>query len=349
MTQVYEGWDCASPVTSEIFRQMQGLGTPRVFACRYLVPSGWKRLTWPEVEDCLTANGIFVSVFERTANRALGGYLVGYQDGIDAAACAAEVGQPKGTAIYTAVDFDVTAGSANMATVLEYIRGFSDATPDYLTGVYGNYAVIRAAQDANVCSRYWQTYAWSRGLVADDIHLFQYDNGDTGLGFDMFGITVDWTKCLKPDTCGWWGATESLQVDEPIESVEETPAPAVEPGAFADVSADHWNNDNLQALKTAGIVNGYDDGTFRGDNEITRHEAAAMIGKVYNSIKGEQMVTMGSAFTDVPADHWNAANLTLLKEAGIVSGYEDGTFRGDNAITRHEVAAMVAKLYDVVK
>ena len=47
-------------------------------------------------------------------------------------------------------------------------------------------------------------------------------------------------------------------------------------------------------------------------------------------------------YSDVPQDHWAIAAVTKLSNDGIVTGYGDGTFRGDRAITRYEMAQMVA-------
>ena len=50
-------------------------------------------------------------------------------------------------------------------------------------------------------------------------------------------------------------------------------------------------------------------------------------------------------FSDVPAGHWSYASVSKLAAAGIVDGYPDGTFKGDNLMTRYEMAQIVAKAY----
>ena len=50
-------------------------------------------------------------------------------------------------------------------------------------------------------------------------------------------------------------------------------------------------------------------------------------------------------FSDVPAGHWAYASVSKLAAAGIVDGYPDGTFKGDNLMTRYEMAQIVAKAY----
>lgn len=48
-------------------------------------------------------------------------------------------------------------------------------------------------------------------------------------------------------------------------------------------------------------------------------------------------------FVDVPAKHWAYDSIAKLAKVGIITGYGDGTFRGDRTITRYEMAAIVAK------
>ena len=50
-------------------------------------------------------------------------------------------------------------------------------------------------------------------------------------------------------------------------------------------------------------------------------------------------------FSDVPAGHWAYGSISKLAAAGIVDGYPDGTFKGDNLMTRYEMAQIVAKAY----
>ena len=52
-------------------------------------------------------------------------------------------------------------------------------------------------------------------------------------------------------------------------------------------------------------------------------------------------------FSDVPAGHWAYASVAKLAAAGIVDGYPDGTFKGDQLMTRYEMAQIVAKAAQV--
>jgi hypothetical protein len=53
-------------------------------------------------------------------------------------------------------------------------------------------------------------------------------------------------------------------------------------------------------------------------------------------------------FSDVPADHWAYRAVNHLQQEGIVVGYPDGTFKGDNLFTRYEMAMVIARIYDTL-
>ena len=60
-------------------------------------------------------------------------------------------------------------------------------------------------------------------------------------------------------------------------------------------------------------------------------------------VLGVTGTAFAGAFADVPANNWSYAAVNQLAKDGIVNGYGDGTFRGDNTITRYEMAIIVAK------
>jgi hypothetical protein len=63
------------------------------------------------------------------------------------------------------------------------------------------------------------------------------------------------------------------------------------------------------------------------------------------SVAGTALTANGAEnpFTTVPATHWAYPAVTQLVKAGLIDGYKDGDFRGDHAITRYEMASLVAK------
>ncbi|MEW9698030.1 DUF1906 domain-containing protein [Paenibacillus sp. SI8] len=201
---VVNGFDCSTPLTANTAAAFSKDGYS--FVGRYLVPSGAKALTKQEAELISDAGLQILSVYETTANRALGGRSAGLADGAAALQVAAAVGQPPGSCIYFAVDFDAT--SAQLPTVIAYIQAASEATPGYTTGVYGSYQVMEAVHAAAACSRFWQTYAWSRGDKSTFLHVYQFQNDET-----IHGIGVDYNEAYGNE--GFWN-TFDVPVSPPL-------------------------------------------------------------------------------------------------------------------------------------
>ncbi|WP_135546969.1 glycoside hydrolase domain-containing protein [Paenibacillus cymbidii] len=195
-----KGFDCATPLTSATAAAFRRDGME--FVCRYLVPSGWKALTPAEAKLIGDAGLQLVSVFETTADRALGGRAAGLADAATALKVAAAVGQPEGSCIYFAVDFDATA--AQMPSIIAYIAAASEATPAYTTGVYGSYSVVEAVIQAGACSRGWQTYAWSGGKRSARAQIYQYQND-----VDSNGIKIDRNESYGSE--GWWSLKQETE------------------------------------------------------------------------------------------------------------------------------------------
>jgi len=88
-------------------------------------------------------------------------------------------------------------------------------------------------------------------------------------------------------------------------------------------------------------IKGYPDSTVRPDQCITRAEVAMVFFRLSQDIC--QRDSTESAFSDVPCGAWFSQAVNTLAELGIIPGYEDGTFRPDNPITRAEFAALAAR------
>jgi len=106
---------------------------------------------------------------------------------------------------------------------------------------------------------------------------------------------------------------------------------------FQDIKG-HWAQKNITSLVNRSIINGYGDYTFRPNRSISRSEAIALIAQAFN-LKD----TSTTNFKDLTNKHWANSYIRQGVRAGIIAGYEDGTFRPDQAITRAEMTVMIAK------
>ena len=105
---------------------------------------------------------------------------------------------------------------------------------------------------------------------------------------------------------------------------------------FSDVPADAWYGKAVSTLSAMGVLKGYEDGTFRPDASITRAELAAVAVRFFRA----PVAPAEDRFSDI-AGHWANEAINAAAQLGIVSGYEDGTFRPANNITRAETIQMV--------
>ncbi|UJF32647.1 S-layer homology domain-containing protein [Paenibacillus hexagrammi] len=114
------------------------------------------------------------------------------------------------------------------------------------------------------------------------------------------------------------------------------------PTAFNDVS-DHWAAEGIKVFSKLGVVDGYEDGSFKPDANISRGEFAAIVAKAFNI--GTGTVYTGT-FSDI-SGNWAKASIMALASNGILNGYEDGTFRADQDITRAEMVAIMSRIIDL--
>jgi len=99
--------------------------------------------------------------------------------------------------------------------------------------------------------------------------------------------------------------------------------------------------EQVEEVAQAGWLQGYPDGTFRGQEPLNRYHLAGALGRVLRDLGVEAKPV---AFKDVPPGHWVLEPLALAVAWGLVAGYPDGTFRGQEPLTRAALAVVLARL-----
>lgn len=97
---------------------------------------------------------------------------------------------------------------------------------------------------------------------------------------------------------------------------------------------DYWAAPFIDALIARGVIAGFEDGTYRPDEPVTRAELAALVNRVYADLADRQAV---KAFQDVPADYWANEAIARSTRIGFMSGYPGQQFRPEQSISRLEV------------
>lgn len=103
-------------------------------------------------------------------------------------------------------------------------------------------------------------------------------------------------------------------------------------GPFTDVPTDHWAYDAIDMLQSEGIVEGYPDGTFKGNRSFTRYEMAMVVARLYTKLKGMQGPT-GDFATKQEFDEYKSMVDALMDE-----------FKGDIADLKNRTSALENKV-----
>ncbi|KIL78449.1 S-layer homology domain-containing protein [Bacillus badius] len=102
-----------------------------------------------------------------------------------------------------------------------------------------------------------------------------------------------------------------------------------------DDAKSHWAAKEIQALVDAGVINGYHDGTFRPNAQVTRGQFIAFLVRALDLPPGD------SAFKDVPPGSNLYKDIAAAKKAGLLLGNADGYALADQLVTRSDVSVML--------
>ena len=112
--------------------------------------------------------------------------------------------------------------------------------------------------------------------------------------------------------------------------------------AFTD-SADISQTEAVDMLTALGVIDGYEDGSFRPDATITRAEAAKMIYTIRNggNTNADAFEGGSTSFTDVYAGYWAEGYIKYCQAMGIISGKSTTSFAPEDTVTGTELAKML--------
>jgi len=96
-------------------------------------------------------------------------------------------------------------------------------------------------------------------------------------------------------------------------------------------------------------IQGYEDGTVRVDNPVSREEIATIFYRLTTSTDRNNFKAKDDTYSDVKENRWSNNAIAYLKSKGIMKGYPDGTFKPQKQVTRAEFAAIIEKYLEVSK
>lgn len=182
--------------------------------------------------------------------------------------------------------------------------------------------------------------------VGDEISVAGVYTVEGGTPLNL--VTKSYTVAKKAGSDGGGGG-----YNPPVVKPSATPTPSDEPNPsdkpgtndkFSDVNSSYWAYEFIESLSSKGIINGYGDGTFKPENNITRAEFTKMVVEVAGLATG----STSSNFVDVTANDWYAPYVVAAANAGIVNGEAADWFNANGNITREDICTILGRAFPSV-
>ena len=119
------------------------------------------------------------------------------------------------------------------------------------------------------------------------------------------------------------------------------------PCGLSDVTNAQWYYKTVNAAVNAGLITGYEDGTFAGGNAVTRNEFIAIMARIIAAKTDRTAGDITLSYKDQLAD-WAVEHIRLASACGVILDREDGIFAGDKLVSRGDAAIMMERLYNVL-
>ena len=153
------------------------------------------------------------------------------------------------------------------------------------------------------------------------------------------------TKDIVKDTTKPAETTKPTETVKPVEEkkdygiVETAPTIAT---TFADLP-ENEKAGSIMNMVARGVLKGMDNGKFEGELPITR----AMVATVLKRLSIDQTINNVQNFKDVKDKDWYAEAVKWAQSQGLIKGYEDGTFKANNLVTRQELAIIIERFLKI--
>lgn len=242
------------------------------------------------------------------------------------------------------VDFsDYTLGLGDEVTFLGYPSGFStivqtkgiisNLVPIY-EGVVGEYVTDAILNPGNSGGPAYSTEERIVGIVSAG--TVDFTGGNYGIiigGNEILYWFLDLVeqKILNQEF------VDQIFSNDSIQNFEQTEI-------FTDVYLTTDNAEAIAYLKNNSIINGYSDGSFKPENSLNRAELLKIL--LEGSGKNPDPETYKNCFPDVKTE-WFAKYVCYAKENSWISGYSDGKFKPEKAVSKAEAIKMLLEIFEI--
>ncbi len=169
-----------------------------------------------------------------------------------------------------------------------------------------------------------------------DIKICYFDE-EKGQWVELDNIEVDMASGTVSGQVEHFTKFAVIATPKAVEKEEvPTPEPQPEFKLPADI-AGHWAQESIVKLMQAGVTNGYTNGSFQPEKEVSRAEFTVMLVKALKLEPKQETV-----FKDT-ASHWAKDSIATASAHGVISGYDQNSFGPDDKITREQAAVIITR------
>lgn len=213
-------------------------------------------------------------------------------------------------------DFIFYGDSSGYCSHVAVVVGFNESTGKVITvgGNQGNY-------DGGMVTE--REVPWYKGAMWGSKYIL-------GCGRPEYPVT----SVQKPVT-----VPKPTPAPTPTPTPVPTPTPKPDPGidGFIDVCEANWYYDSVVFVKECGIMSGLSEEIFGPKEQLSRAQLASILYRITDSPE----VAYEKIYSDVSSGSWYSDAVIWASNAGIVSGYKDGTYGPNDVVTREQVATMM--------
>ncbi|MGZ9584794.1 SwmB domain-containing protein [Paenibacillus marinisediminis] len=184
-------------------------------------------------------------------------------------------------------------------------------------------AYTSSTNTKSVTASYEARFRTSNSLAGDRSTVVRYDEGADRIQY-------------VPNTLKQSGGTSVFRL---ISSGNDIYAAAERKRSFSDTSS-HWARAAIEELASKYIIEGVSSDRFAPNDKLTRGQFATLLARSFG-LPGD--ADAASRYRDIGSWHPMAASIGAATRAGIISGYEDGSFRPNDNITREQMAVMLVR------
>ena len=186
----------------------------------------------------------------------------------------------------------------------------------------------------------WEDDSNASGIRTDTVEVTLLKGGMTNLTKTL-GDSNEWKY-----ECYVEGGYDYKVVETPVEGYESIVTQSAIPGGIRFTVVNKLTETpDLNTKDHVAYIVGYPDGTVRPDRQITRAEVATIFFRLLTEEARDKYWSQTNPYPDVKLDDWFNNAISTLTNMGIINGYEDGTFRPNNPITRAELTKMAVSFF----